>query len=564
MFSDRNTVRDSAFCIFSTYFGCFSIAYTTRSICPSSSLISFAMNLLAAVSPAQSPVFGSRHSSTTVDDEVPAGTSAVVGSETGLNRHTGRPKARSRRRSSQSKTIYQLAHPPPSVRHRQRFRLRPKTLLQLRQVSNTSRPIPLFDVLPLILFAPRLFRRVPRILQNKQGLGLDDLVFIQSQSRTSLSTAPEGSAPSIDQDGKTDCEIIAAICQSSLTERNGPCRTEIRFSSGATWTATALRSGAYEFASDGEVGIRSIARWVPRRDDMQMEGTGTSERSELAAFKFSLVDVRSRRHPVIANMSRQSISVYDQYSIPSSPQVTPRHCTIETFDQVGSVPRGEIIEGECSEPCKAVIETDDDLRTLIAITGIWVAFCEQWSPNFRYSTKQVISNGISELSNRRRSEGAQPLALSVDNGSRRRFSIGNETRHRPNRLQNWSLPSIPSLPSSPPSGSLAPSPQRSASTSTTVFGEHDSHHGAWFEAEHPSTPGNRNHIGTGNPGMSNLIVRKADKPLRRAGSILSQGSSSQRGEESLGTAAVVAEGMSKRQGMFRRVVDRLKQTRSSR
>ncbi|KAL8649923.1 MAG: hypothetical protein Q9226_005370 [Calogaya cf. arnoldii] len=158
--------------------------------------------------------------------------------------------------------------------------------------------------------------------------------------------------------------------------------------------------------------------------------------SELAAsrFKFSIVDVNTRRHPVIANMSMQSIDVYDRYSIPCSPQATPRQGNTEQLEQEGSVGRDEIDNGEGNETSKTVVETDDDLRTLVAITGIWVAFCENWSPHFRYSTKQVISNGISELSNRRRMDDAQPLALSADD-RRRRFSIHHSNMSAPRRDQ---------------------------------------------------------------------------------------------------------------------------------
>lgn len=378
LINPRDFASSSHCCIHSVFHSCFSVAYTKRFQYPLSFPLSV-MNFLTTVSPTKPTVSGSRNSPTSTDDMVPEEAPTVAESRNSSVECSGPPKARTRRRSSQSRTTYQLAHPPPAARQRQRFRLRPKTLLQLQRVTNASRPIPLFDVLPSILFAPRLSWRVPRILQNRQGLGLDDLVFVQSQPRTSLSSDPERSPWNVEQGEKTDQEIVAAICQSSPTERNGQCRTEIRFSHGPTWKATSLQNGAYEFVSQGQGGSQSIARWVPKREDLKSEGAGSSERLELAAskFRFSLIDVKSRRHPVIANMSKQSIDVYDRYTVPCSPQATPGQGNTESFEQVGSVNGEEIDDGECNKPCKTVIETDDDLRTLIAITGVWVAFCEQ-------------------------------------------------------------------------------------------------------------------------------------------------------------------------------------------
>ncbi|KAL8777754.1 MAG: hypothetical protein Q9213_007720 [Squamulea squamosa] len=490
--------------------------------------------------------------STTTNGKIPEQTPTVEQSRIKLTECSDIPKARSRRRSSQSKTSYQLAHPPPTNRQRQRFRLRPKTLLQIQLVSNASRPIPLFDVLPSILFAPRLSWRVPRILQNKQGLGLDDLVVVRSQSRTSFPPAVEGQPWNADRDERTEREVVAAICQLSVADRNGRHRTEIRYSQGAIWTATALRSGAYEFVSHGQGDIASIARWVPKREHPIPHGTATPERSDFAGskFKFSLIDAKSRQHPVIANMSRQSIEIYDRYSIPCSPQATPRQANAASFEQVGSVDRVEVQHGECDKPCKTIIETDDELRTVIAVTGIWVAFCEQWSPNFRYSTKQVISNGISELSSRRRSDTVQSLALSADESSQDRSGVGNVFRHWPRPKHN---PCLSSIPSSPLSASPAPSPQRTTSTSTTIFGEHGSVHGASFEAKRPLT-------GT----KIDTVPSNPEESLGRRGSVLPRGTVGRKGEESLGNSGVLARGSGNRPGTLQRVVARLRRTRSDR
>ncbi|KAL9038984.1 MAG: hypothetical protein Q9180_002800 [Flavoplaca navasiana] len=489
---------------------------------------------------------------TQITEEASASIPSTIGSvECSSPRNSG-----TRRRSSQSRTTYQLAHPPPSTRQRQRFRLRPRTLLQLQQISLASRPIPLFDVLPSILFAPRLAWRVPRILQNKQGLGLDDLVFVQSRPQASLSTSTERFPWTVEQDEKTDREIVAAICQSNSTERNGQRRTEIRFSHGSTWWATALQSGAYEFASHGQAGSKSIARWVPKRDDKKVEETGMEP--SRSKFKFSLVDVKSRRHPVIANMSRQCIDIYDRYSIPCSSQTTPRQDDPASFQQVRSVDSRDLDDGESIDTAKTVIETDDELRTMIAISGIWVACCERWVPNFQYSTKQVISNEISELSNLRRIDDRQPLNFCAGDGSQQGSSLVDGSWHRPGETHKSVLSPIDSSPSR---DCPTASPRRTASTSTTIVGDDDNHHSASFETEDGMVSMDPYDPNNGTPQM-NRVADNVGKPLGRAERVRSQGTFAHRVGERPSDAVTVVEGASKRPGAFRRVVSRLRRTRS--
>ncbi|KAI4240453.1 MAG: hypothetical protein L6R40_005164 [Gallowayella cf. fulva] len=483
---------------------------------------------------------------------------AVVESTTDSTMYSDLPKGRARRRSSQSRTSYQLAHPPPSARHRQRFRLRPKTLLQLQEVSAASRPIPILDVLPSILFAPRLAWRVPRILQNKHGMGLDDLVIVNSHRQTSAPTTPEGSPRQVDEDGPTDREIIAAICQSNPTENNGQCRTEIRFAHDYSWTATALRSGAYEFVSHSPGGTRSIARWVPKRENRSAEGAGKLDLPD-PRFRFSLIDARSRRHPVIANMSRHSIDIYDRYSLPLSPRTFPHQGNPESFGPPSPCMEiGKIEDVERDEVCKTMVETDNQLRTMITVTGIWVAFCEQWSPNFRYSTKQVISNGVSELSNRRRSDGSQPLLLSR-----------KDVLYRPSEIHT---PSLSTIPPSPPSSPQGVFPQRTASTSTTVYGDRDSQYGARLESVHSVNP---KVVGGLEPEFPISPIEDLSNGAKSEPTFLRDSEGCMRpvekspprrvipteeAEQPLGDVAVIAEGRIKRPGKFMRVLGRLKRT----
>ncbi|KAL9027972.1 MAG: hypothetical protein Q9196_003588 [Gyalolechia fulgens] len=396
------------------------------------------------------------------------------------------PPMSSRRRSSQTKTSYQLAHPPPSAKNRQRLRIRPKTLLQLQRLSSASRPLPVIDVLPSILFAPRLARRIPQVFQGKQGLGLDDLVLVRSQTIDPATALQNGPPEDNEYNTSSDREVIAAICQFSPTHGHGQHRTEIRFSQDSTWTATALRSGAYEFVPHVHGETRSIARWVPKRD------ASTDGSTDVQKFKFSLMDTKSRRHPVIANMSKQAIDIYDWYTVPSGPRDAVRPADTESVGSASLEDSPWTRPDDCDEPSKGIIETDDNLRTVIAVTGIWVAFCEGWSPNFKYHTKQVISNGISEVANRRRSNPAQPTSPTAENHHCHQQQLGSiqKVRYRPGLLHTSSLSSVPSASSSgAPScfGSPPMSPRRVVSSSMTGNGNRHSRNGTYFDNNRQSS-----------------------------------------------------------------------------
>ncbi|KAL8649501.1 MAG: hypothetical protein Q9210_004355 [Variospora velana] len=339
-------------------------------------------------------------------------------------------------------------------------------------MSSTSQPAPVIDVLPSILFAPRLARKAPQVFQGKQGLGLDDLVFVGSQIQDFAITTADRLPHEIKEREPNDHEIVAAICQPKRREDNGMSRTEIRFSHGKSWKAIALRSGAYEFVSQEGGETQSIARWIPKKEvnaersaDMQNQCKSNSQR-----FKFSLIDSRCRRHPVIANMSRQSIDIYDRYTIPSVPRSPSKYTDAESLDSADFEGYDKTEFGDWDEYCKTMIETDGDLRTTIAITGVWVALCEGWSPNFKYGTRQVISNGVSELSNRRRSDSTQSVSsVPYELHDQHQLEWGNGSRARPGVIHTSSLSSVPSSTSL---SSPLMSPRRRVSSYTSDI-DHD-------------------------------------------------------------------------------------------
>ncbi|KAL4921724.1 hypothetical protein BDW62DRAFT_115777 [Aspergillus aurantiobrunneus] len=289
------------------------------------------------------------------------------------------------KQASRPKTTYQLAHPATNARHK-RLKLRPKLLLQLQRVSPTSRPIPVFDVLPSTLFMPKLARKVPAILRGKRGLGPNDLIVTTSDLyQRSEGDGVDRNLSSDEENG--DHEVVATICQLLKEDAMSKGKAEICLNSGMVLEATPLPNGSYEFAASTDSGL-VIMRWVRRGSKKRRVSAPPDSilSEDTRRFTFSVIDPATRRHPVIASMARNHLEVYDRYSIPSTAPSSPTSAMSILSDV-----------SEMNAPLdQQVVETDEKLRLLIIITSIWVAFREGWSHNFHYHDSMV--NGKSARS----------------------------------------------------------------------------------------------------------------------------------------------------------------------
>ncbi|MCJ1466046.1 hypothetical protein MMC07_004665 [Pseudocyphellaria aurata] len=316
----------------------------------------------------------------------------ISSSATSVVKGPARPGVRKRKSTATAKTSFQIAHPPPAIKHRQRLNIRPKVLLQLQQISEATRPRPILDVLPSVVFAPRLARKFPSVFKGKDGLGADDLVVVTSQNYDSPS-ALNGKSENVSEDDSWAArEIVAAICQPKKRGLGMESITEICLNHGPLWEASLLPNGAYEFVSTDEDGHKTVARWVPRpptNSRRSSNGPGNSDTSspEQRKFTFSIINPDTRRHPVIATLTRASIDIWDRYTTPSSN--IPANGVGSRQAQEGR--HAHFDEGETPTPQSTTTETDDQLRSLIVITGIFVAFREGYSPNFHYE-KQGFSS----------------------------------------------------------------------------------------------------------------------------------------------------------------------------
>lgn len=314
------------------------------------------------------------------DDDINSITTSLTSSEPRVPRQ--------KKATVSTKTCFQLAHPPPAIKHRQRFSIRPKVLLQLQQISGATRPIPILEVLPSIVFAPKLARKFLSVFKGKDGLGADDLLVVSSQSYNSPSLQKGKLDDITEEDSWATREVVAAICQPKKREANSEHIIELCLNHGPVWEASPLPNGAYEFVSMDENGNRTVARWVPRRQLTRRQshnGHGkpeTSSAEQQRKFTFSIINPNSRRHPVIATLYRSSIEIWDRYSIPSNMN-SP---SSSIFKQMPVSTDGLPTRFEESEipTTTTMIETDEYMRNLIVISGIFVAFQEGYSPNFQY------------------------------------------------------------------------------------------------------------------------------------------------------------------------------------
>lgn len=291
-----------------------------------------------------------------------------------------------KRRSSfggKPKTAYRFAHPPPVGVHKQHFHLRPRVLLQLQKISKTARPTPVLEVLPSVTFASRLARRLPRTLRGKVGLGIDDLVIVNSErydTHDSESRQPDD----VLEDARWDeREIVSVVSNLSKEKTEGRAKADIWVNNGQTWTATMLPNGSYEFVFTDTHGLRTLARWVRKQANGSRLSTPQNRSrtsSEEMKFNFSLLNPKSRRHAIIATLDRHSIEVSDRYT---SPPISPDM-------QAASTPTSSLSETSVDDYMHSrelpeyPVEVDEPLRTLIIVTGIWVALQESISTSVHH------------------------------------------------------------------------------------------------------------------------------------------------------------------------------------
>ena len=416
------------------------------------------------------------------------------------------PKPRIRSLSSplsspKSKSTYRLAHPPPVSSHRAHLHIRPRVLLQLQRVSKTVRPKPILEVLPSVIFATRLARRFPRTFKGKAGLGADDLVIVSSENYETAQPDARDPGELFEDARWEEREIVAAVCQLSKDKSGFPGKGEICLNNGAVWTASKLGNGSYEFVMIDEHGLKTVARWVlksPRQRTLPVaQSRPRSPSLEERKFNFSVLNPNSRRHAVVGTLDQHSIEVSDRYSNPAIGSKSPGPSTPRS-PATGDVCDGR--EGQSSYPWHSErptvsasenpmrnsprlsmqstdmnlatehpIEMNETLRTLILVTGLWVAFQEGFSSSFNNGDLAI---GHSTLSNTGSKHQRRSLSLSINrSGSENLPSTAKSpsTDRQPNRRVLSHTTSSSVIPFAQSAKSLQTPPRRTMSTGSTFM-----------------------------------------------------------------------------------------------
>ncbi|KAH0361311.1 hypothetical protein KCU65_g8819, partial [Aureobasidium melanogenum] len=288
-----------------------------------------------------------------------------------------------RKRSSRPKTSYSIAHAPPKGSGRHKIHVRAKPLLQLHQLSHSSRPMPAYELLPSAIFSPSLSRAISKTFRTRHGLCPADLAIVKAENYHQHEASPK------EEDESRD--VLALVCKGRKGDGNTTSKARLFLEDGSEWEAYPLPNGGYEFFSTDAHGLGMTARWVLRRpkarrsqsaSDMTMSW-GTDNANQNKKFNFSTISTNSRRHPVIASLTNTSLEINDSYTVPSPLAPSPE---MSDHEQEGAVQDA----GTPSEP----IITTQSLKTLITATAVWVTLREGWCPGYRYDDIMLRSPSL--------------------------------------------------------------------------------------------------------------------------------------------------------------------------
>lgn len=286
---------------------------------------------------------------------------------------------RTKRRSSKPSTQFALAHPAPTLTQKQRvLQIRPRLLLQLQRLSANARPRPALDVVPSTVVVPRLAKRFPRIFRNKGELGANDVMVVKSEEYD----VPQGRGhEDADSDGEAfeARDLIAVICQLPKDEGGSQGKAEIVLSDGSIWVASPLSNGSYEFSRTLENGDKITARWV-KRTRIRADGHVAAASND-RKFTFSIIDPTTRRHPILGTITQRTLDIPDSFTsvASSSGRLAP---TSPVMTRPMSLDGAYFAE---TRPERQSHMLDENTKTLIEVTGIWLSLREGWCPYFTYN-----------------------------------------------------------------------------------------------------------------------------------------------------------------------------------
>lgn len=299
------------------------------------------------------------------------------------------PKRRRRRSAGVRKgTNYLLAVPPPNLSSKKALfkNIRPRLLLQLQQLAVKERARPTIDVFPASLIAGPLaaapyIHRFPRMFGAKGELGPRDLILVKSEDYRADSGEDDESSNSRRQP-------VAVFSPGHGQAEVG----EIVLDDGSTWTCSSQKSH-YSFVHVDEHGSSTTVRWVKRSSTKRissapvstghplspsMPGSATDVTDSDYQYTFSIINPLTRRHPIMATLSSQSMEIYDEYTTPSSssnryPPSRPVSGIVDSASCTPRDPPSSPLSGTESMTQRETHPIDADTKKLIMVTGLWLA-----------------------------------------------------------------------------------------------------------------------------------------------------------------------------------------------
>lgn len=298
------------------------------------------------------------------------------------------PRRTHRKTTPRSSTNFLLAVPPPRTSTKKALlkAARPRLLLQLQELPSNSRPRPSIDVFPVSLLSGPLstaccVNRFSRLFGAKGELGPRDLVLVQSEDYTNGQEKEETNS------GRR--QPVAVIRRG----RNPGDKEEIVIEDGTVWTCTDEK-GYHSFVHVDEHGRSLTARWVKRTASKRVSSISSNRTSSSSnsnpgmapnttdaadpdcRYTFSLINPLSRRHPILASLTPQSLEIFDSYTTPSAsqgryPPTRPMSCVMNSGSSVGSEsPRSPLFEEPFTKRETHLV--DESVKKLITITSLWL------------------------------------------------------------------------------------------------------------------------------------------------------------------------------------------------
>jgi len=284
---------------------------------------------------------------------------------------------RQRKHAPRPRTTFLFAKPVQPPTARPKLHLRPKLLLQLHQVVAAQRPKPAYEIIPFSLLPPKSIRRLARSFNTRDRLGPHHVLIVEAEPYTANDHEKRS-----DNERWESRDVIAVLTR-ARSDKSAVAKAEICMNDGMSrWEASAMPNGSFEFNTTDDHGLALKARWVLkpphlRKSSSVSSGTPLSPTFaptlEDKKFTFSTISSSSRRHPIIATMTRHRIDIMDSYVVPpaASPPAPGLSSPAPTAPTHAHADRATPMAQSWGDG--VLMSTDDALRHFIIASGIWVA-----------------------------------------------------------------------------------------------------------------------------------------------------------------------------------------------